>query len=276
MSSARVHLSGVVACQDNARTIEHVVDCLLTWCDEVVLLDGGSTDGTLELGIARDPARVRGEVSPFSGNIAVQKNKGFDLARGKWLFCMDSDELMWPKDGKRLRRLTFLPGAKWFSIPRYWLVEQDGEVHYLSGPTYYRDRQLRLFRNVPGFRYDERVTPIHHGFVNKHGFGRPLRAPHLFHYTFLLQDRARRQQKFDDYMREEGHHEDIHRMYLWEDNPEPTAKVPEPLPGLFVDPNVCPALADQSTILVPPARPASATGTAGPVVAHAPHQAVGR
>lgn len=257
MSRSRPHLSGVVACQDNARTIEAVVDCLLTFCDEVALIDGGSTDGTLDLAIARDPARVRGKVAPFRGNIAAQKNKGFDLARGKWILCMDSDELMFPEDGKKLRRLTYLPGAKWYSIPRYWLVEIDGAVHYLSGPTYYRDRQLRLFRNVPGFRYDEEVTPVHHGFVNKHGFGRPLRGPHLYHYTFLMQGRERRQQKFDDYMAVEGHHEDIHRMYLWEDHPEPTVPVPGPLPGLMVDPSVCPALAEQSTILVPPAKPAA-------------------
>ena len=37
-----------------------------------------------------------------------------------------------------------LPGAGWWSIPRYWLVPHEGGVGYIAGPTFYRDRQVRL------------------------------------------------------------------------------------------------------------------------------------
>lgn len=233
--ASRVHLSGVVVCQDNESTIGAVAHNLLDFCDELVVLDGGSRDRTREIAASRERTRVHEH--PFDGNIAAQKNRAMDLARGDWIFILDTDELIGERGRRRIRWLTRIPGAGWWSMPRYWLVPHAGGVGWLDGPNYYRDRQLRLFRNLPQHRYDPESNPIHHTFEPRRtGLGRPLRSPHIFHYTFLLQDRERRARKYRAYLQEEPDSERIHSMYLWEDRPESIRSLPEPLPGLLHEP----------------------------------------
>jgi glycosyltransferase involved in cell wall biosynthesis len=60
----------------------------LSWADEIVVVDGGSVEGTAQL------ARSHGckvLVHPFD-NYACQRNRAIDLARGDWIFSIDADE----------------------------------------------------------------------------------------------------------------------------------------------------------------------------------------
>jgi glycosyltransferase involved in cell wall biosynthesis len=227
----RIHLSGVVVAQDNEQTIGTVLDNLVPHCDEVVVVDGGSHDRTPE--IAASKPEVRLHRRPFDGNISTQKNFALDQCQGEWVLILDTDELLGGRRVGWLRGLTRVPGIRWYSLPRFWLVEQDGVVHYLAGKPYYRDRQLRLFRNDPGFRYDTSRSPIHHQFLNKRGPGKPLRHPHIFHYTFLLQDRTEREAKVAKYLGTEPGTAHLHSMYLWEEAGVPTRPVPHGLPGVL-------------------------------------------
>ena len=82
-----VRLSGVVTTLDNAATLNA---CLasLAFCDEIVLLDSGSTDATLDI------ARIHGAriaSQPFAG-YGAQKQAAIDLAQGEWILLLDADE----------------------------------------------------------------------------------------------------------------------------------------------------------------------------------------
>lgn len=226
---SRVWLSGAIAAQDNEATIGPVLDNLSRFCDEIVLVDGGSTDSTCE--IAGSKPKVRVFHRRFDGNLSRQKNYAFDQCRGDWILALDSDELLGGRRAGWLRAYTRIPGVTWFSLPRYWLVPGEGGYCYLAEKPWYRDRQLRLFRNLPTFRYDEERWPIHHRFREKRGIGRPLRHPHIFHYTFLLQDRGTREEKWKRYQSVEPDSERVHHMYLWEDHDPRLLPVPDPLPG---------------------------------------------
>ncbi len=229
---SKVHLSGAVVAQNNETTIGPVLDSLSPHCYEVLVIDGGSTDRTPEIAAARPKVRViRNE---FEGNLSVQKNFAFDQCRGDWILMIDTDELLGGRRVGWLRGLTRIPGMSWYSIPRYWLVEKDGELHYLSERPYYRDRQLRLFRNLPEFRYHEKEWPIHHRFRKKTGAGRPLRNPHIYHFALLLQDRATREGKQDWYLKAEPDSANLHRMYLWEDRNVRSKPLPAAPPGMLM------------------------------------------
>lgn len=231
MSKLPVRISGVVVAQNNQTTIEAVIRNLEPLCDEIVVVDGGSEDATMSL--ATQSPLVRLYRRHFDGNIGAQKNFAFDQCLGDWILILDTDELLGGKGVDRIRMLTRLPFMSWFAFPRYWLVEHEGQVKYLTAQRFYRDRQIRLFRNQPGFRYDVSSSPIHHVFVDKQGHGRPLRYPHIFHYTFLLQDRAQREAKVRRYQEREPHSSELNRMYLWEDWDTDMAPVPGPVPELF-------------------------------------------
>jgi hypothetical protein len=75
--------SGVVTTLDNGATLEA---CLasLAFCDELVLLDSGSSDATLEIAL-RHGARIASR--PFTG-YGPQKQAAIELASGDWILLL--------------------------------------------------------------------------------------------------------------------------------------------------------------------------------------------
>jgi glycosyltransferase involved in cell wall biosynthesis len=84
-------LSLCVITRDEERNLARCLDSA-AFADDVVVLDSGSTDGTVELARARG-ARVF--VEPFRGHVA-QKNRAIELAQHAWVLSLDADEEVSP------------------------------------------------------------------------------------------------------------------------------------------------------------------------------------
>ena len=179
--------------------------------DEIVAVDGGSSDATRE--ILRAHPKVRLLERPFDAH-GEQKNFAFGRAAGDWILSIDADELLGDRLRRRVRGFLRLPCVSWYTIPRYWLVSVD-PLRYVRTPLLFPDRQLRLFRNRPEFRYlphpriHERLPPI--------GRGVKLRRAHLFHLEFLLRDRAAREEKVRRYDAVDPSTSRVTAQYLYED-----------------------------------------------------------
>ncbi|MFQ5692553.1 MAG: glycosyltransferase family 2 protein [Nitrospinota bacterium] len=142
-----VRLSATVIAQNEAARIG---DCLdgLGWVDEVIVVDGGSTDGT------RECARRRGArvlENPWPG-YAAQKNFALENASHPWVLSLDADERV--TDELRREIETLLEGGPdrdGYYIPRkniFW-------GRWLRGRAFYPDYQMRLFRKGAG-RFNDR------------------------------------------------------------------------------------------------------------------------
>ena len=116
--------------------------------DEIVIVDTGSNDATIEIARSFGARVIEHE---WSGSFAQARNVSFDAARGDWLIYLDADEVLVPEDGALLRSLT---GRTW------------REAFYLSETNYTGDLQdgtavahnaLRVFRNRPEYRFEGRV-----------------------------------------------------------------------------------------------------------------------
>lgn len=84
-------LSLCVITRDEEKNLARCLDSA-AFADDVVVLDSGSTDGTVEVARARG-ARVF--VEPFRGHVA-QKNRAIELARHPWVLSLDADEEISP------------------------------------------------------------------------------------------------------------------------------------------------------------------------------------
>ncbi len=72
------------------------------WADEVVVVDSGSTDQTCRLATAAGATVYRHDWLGFPR----QKNLAASLASNDWILSVDADEIVSPRLGQALRRLT--------------------------------------------------------------------------------------------------------------------------------------------------------------------------
>jgi len=116
------------------------------WADEIVVVDSGSTDRTLE--IARE---YTGQVHyrAWEG-YGKQKQRALDLASGAWVIELDADEVVSAELAESIRRAVRDPrGAAGFSVER--------QLRYLGARLgsrgWRRERKVRVFlRERAAFR----------------------------------------------------------------------------------------------------------------------------
>ncbi len=112
----------------------------LKWCDEIIVLDSGSTDDT-EC-IARS-AGARFEVVTDWPGFGPQKNRALDLARCDWVLSIDTDERITPELAAEIRAVVARPdAADAYRMPR--LSSYCGQFMRHGG--WYPDKVVRLFR----------------------------------------------------------------------------------------------------------------------------------
>jgi glycosyltransferase involved in cell wall biosynthesis len=122
------------------------------WADEVVVVDSGSTDGTMDL--ARQ-AGARVECRAWTGWID-QKNFAAGLAAHDWIFSLDADERITPGLAEEVRAtLREEPPLRGYRIPR--VTFHLGK--WIRTTDFYPDFQTRL--------YDRRAARWQGGHVHE-------------------------------------------------------------------------------------------------------------
>jgi len=165
----------------------NIGDCLqsVSFADEIVVVDSGSADRTVEL--AREYTD-RVITAPWQG-FAGTKNFALDQARMDWVFSLDTDERVPPALRQEILAVVMADGPRdGYRVPR---------KNYLGGRWikrlgWYPDYTLRLFRRGRG-RFRERQV---HEVVEVAGSRGTLRTP-LDHYSYNdLREYAARQERY--------------------------------------------------------------------------------
>ena len=207
-------LSVMITGQDVARFVPRVLASARRVADEIVFVDGGSRDHTVEIAAREKIARIF--TRPFNGNFAEQKNFGLARCRGDWILLLDSDELLGDELCEQIPKLTRSWSMRWYKIPRYWVVRDVRPLRHIASRLHYPDYQLRLFRNSPFFRYPTN-SPIHEHFPKRgRGFGRRLKRGHIFHFAIALASRAEREERTRRYEMIDPRSRETNAIYLYE------------------------------------------------------------
>jgi hypothetical protein len=132
-------LTCTLVCQNEEPTIAACLESV-AWCDEIVVVDGGSTDRTVDIA-RRFTKRVL--VNPWPGYRA-QKQFALEAATGDWVLNVDADERITPELATEIRaRLADVPtDVAGFTIPR--LVSYLDRWWYRGG--WYPRPIVRLMR----------------------------------------------------------------------------------------------------------------------------------
>jgi glycosyltransferase involved in cell wall biosynthesis len=131
-------LSAIVIAKNEAANIGDCLDSL-AFCDEMVVVDGGSSDDTVALAQAKG-ARVVS--APDWRGYGPQKNIALSQAHGDWVLSVDADERVTAALAREIQTAITETEASGYRMPR--LSSFCGKEIHHSG--WYPDYVLRLFR----------------------------------------------------------------------------------------------------------------------------------
>ena len=136
----------------------------LTWVDEIILVDMGSRDKTLEIA-GRYKTRIFAHT--YTGYVEPARNFGIGKAKGDWILIIDADEELPWSLSKKIRQLENIPDQDitFYRIPRKNVVFGK----WLKHSGWWPDHQIRFFRKGSVTWGDE----IHRVPVTR-GIGREL------------------------------------------------------------------------------------------------------
>ena len=175
-SSLGLGLSVIIITKNEAM---HIAECLasVSFADEIIVVDSGSTDGTVEL--ARKFGALVHQFPDWPG-FGPQKNRALALATKDWVFSIDADERVTPALREEIIETLRAPRSSGYEVPR--LSEFCGKSIRHSG--WWPDLVLRLFRRQSGKFTDvlvhERVALVDSKQSRLHA--------HLLHYPYPTLD----------------------------------------------------------------------------------------
>jgi glycosyltransferase involved in cell wall biosynthesis len=177
--TAAPRLSAILITRNEAANIAACLDGL-TFCDERIVVDCGSSDGTLLI------AREKGARVAFHDwkGFGPQKNYALSLAHGDWVLSIDADERVTPELAEAIRAAIEKGDADGYEILR--LTSFCGQV--MRRPPWNRDYILRLFRRGRAQFSDDLV----HERIICDGKVARIRVPLEHHSVRKLEDALRR------------------------------------------------------------------------------------
>lgn len=98
-----VPISATILTKDSSRLIAKVL-AALDWCDEIVILDTGSTDDTLAVAAGFANVAIHRLSGSFPG-FGLAHRQAVALARHDWILSVDSDEVVSPELAAEIRAL---------------------------------------------------------------------------------------------------------------------------------------------------------------------------
>lgn len=164
----RVSISLCMIVLNEEKFLKRSLTNVAPYVDEMIIVDGGSTDKTLE--IARS-FNARIFQSPWKEDFAAQRNISLKHAKNDWILVIDADEIYEKKLLEALQSLALNNiGIDAFAFPRKNFI--DGKQ-----TSAYPDHQTRFFKRDKEIRYERLIHEVVVGF---HRIASPMDL-HIIH-----------------------------------------------------------------------------------------------
>lgn len=153
-AKAGVRISACLIVRNEAANLDRCLASLRGVVDEIVVVDTGSDDASVE--IARRHDAVIGRFA-WCDDFAAARNASLELATGDWILCIDADEELTPDCRPFLREAIVRPHFGGFNAE---IINFTGDS---SDDSKYMHQAVRLFRRLPEIRFEgrihEQITP---------------------------------------------------------------------------------------------------------------------
>lgn len=136
-------LSLCIATFNEEKFIHYPLDSAKDLADEIIIVDGGSTDKTIEIAQSYGP-KVKIISSPNPEMFHINKQKSIEAAKGDWILQLDSDEAL--SDELKIEIMAVLSSDN--SKAGYWIPRKNWFLtKFLEKGGIYPDATIRLYKN---------------------------------------------------------------------------------------------------------------------------------
>lgn len=145
-------LSLCIATYNEDRNIHYPLDSAYDLVDEVIIVDGGSTDKTVEIAKSYDISAKGRKIKVFMEDnppmFHINKQKAIERAKGEWILQLDADEAL--SDGLReeIKAIIEREAESEKRFVAYWIPRKNYFLtRFLTKGGQYPDYTIRLYRN---------------------------------------------------------------------------------------------------------------------------------
>jgi tetratricopeptide (TPR) repeat protein len=134
--------------KDEEKNLVRCLESVQRLADEIVIVDTGSTDSTLDL--AQNFGAKVFQIE-WPGNFSAARNASLEQANGEWILVLDADEVLEEHARAQLPNIIARTRADGLRLWQRNFLPADDLVRY-------RDQRVtRLFRNRPEIRYEGQI-----------------------------------------------------------------------------------------------------------------------
>ncbi len=141
-SGMRISLCMIV--RDEQEMLPRCLSAAAPVVDEIVIVDTGSTDTTIEIARSFGAKVIECE---WTGSFAQARNASLQAATGDWLLYLDADEILVSDDAAALRALAGRTWREAFMLREINYTGDGGPASAVTNDT------LRMVRNRPQYRF---------------------------------------------------------------------------------------------------------------------------
>lgn len=139
-----MNISACMIVRDEEKNLPRCLDSIKDWVDEIIIVDTGSKDKTVEIAESYGAKVFHQE---WQNNFSFHRNHSMDQANGEWLFIIDADEEVLPEDGMAMKAML-ADGIK-ANVVVVDLLNVYGDEKFARSHA----GQIRFFRRVAKCRY---------------------------------------------------------------------------------------------------------------------------
>ncbi|MBU1294043.1 glycosyltransferase family 2 protein [Marinomonas sp. UCMA 3892] len=131
-------ISGNIITLNEEKNIAACIESMQTVCDEIIVVDSGSTDNTIEIAKSLGATVVK---QPYLGD-GIQKNVALNHTQNTWVLSLDADERLTPEMTQAIQQLDLeSTSIEGYSFRRQNMIGN----RWIKHCGWYPDRCIRLY-----------------------------------------------------------------------------------------------------------------------------------
>ncbi|MCH2665229.1 glycosyltransferase [bacterium] len=190
-------LSLCIIARDEARFLERCLESAKDRVDQIVVVDTGSSDDTLD--VARKAGAIVAEFE-WIDDFSAARNCSLDIATGDWILVLDCDEVVSPLGWTRLHEVIASQRADAYRITTRNYSQKSDRVGWQANSGDYAEEEgayagwfpttkIRLFRNHPDVRFEGALHELVERRAESAGWQVEDCSIPVHHYGYVAKER---------------------------------------------------------------------------------------